>query len=1265
MKPNTVIHHRKNIAALLAIVSVIFSAQVWAVACNTIFSNAIQATASNGNINLSYHSIMTGGGATLQAKSITDNTSWVACSGSSCAASGNAATTSTVAFQTGTGTNGAINIAYQGTQNVAAGDYSTVTVGQQATINFTTSNGIYKTTAFTTNYQSIVQLQSGDYWINGDLTLAQATILKRVAASGTTRIWVNGNVSIGFQVSTQSFTSDQLLIYATGTITSANEANLTAFIYAVGNVSFNYNSIINGAVSGANFTATGNQVTVNYQSSAFSTANFAPFCSGTTAPAPVLLGSWHMDEGSWNGTAGEVIDSSGQGNNGRARIANGSSALPSTTSGSSAYSSGAQSTCRYGAFDGTGGSPLRTYNYVELSGFPTLPNGFTFAAWIRSSNSGAQHQRILVRDDNQDGWGLSLADGTGSPELRFFNRNVTNTGTVTGQGRDPSCGVFCVDTNPIISSNTWYYVAAVVDTTAATVTLYVYNTSGVSQAKVIAPYAGTWKDGTGTAAIGGETSASSEGQQTAFHFLGNIDEVNIYSGALSQTNIESLLTTVRTCPAPDHYEMDVASTSIACAGTDITVRACADSAVPCNQDNSVNGTVTLAATAGALNTTALAISAGTGTTKLKYPAAIDGALSTVTLSGETTTATNGRKCCTGSSTCSVANSCTTTFKTAGFIFSNSATGVAGNIPTEIAGTVDNSVYLRSLQTDKTTGACAARFTSPQIVPLAYQCRNPTTCVSGQTLTLNGASVQSNSNTASPIAYTNVSLSFDATGTAPIPLNYSDVGQIRLWANLVLAATTNDPAYTLTGTSNDFVVKPYTLAVSSVKTSGGVANSGGTGAAGTGAQFVSAGTNFQVQVEARNSAGARTPNFGNEITSENNITLNNLALVYPSGGTATPITLGASFSATTPAGTFVNNSVAWSQVGSFTLQPRLSDNDYLGAGDIAQVTTSPTIGRIFPDHYRVVTSPAPLVQNACAGNGFTYMGQPAIGVTYTLQAETTANAAVSNYGGNYGASSSLASPFYVAENNDSGTDLGSRFTLGTTPSWVAGQMLITSTVAQFARQISTVPDGPYTSLQLGVNVTDLFDSVSLQNKNMNATTTGACSGSSCSAFALGSPLNLRYGRLKLEDAFGPESVALPVNFQTEYWVGNHFSLNTNDSCTQIVRSAITYPNGTLTNDANRTVTLSGGTTQGIYGYSNLPTNSYISFNAGTAGQQFSAPTNSATGGFIVITDLTSYPWLRFDWNQDGNFSDTKLPDANFGFGSYRGNDRIIYWREKLQ
>lgn len=1254
------------------------SAKVWAVACDVVFSNGIQATSATGTINLSYHSILTGGSATLKTKNLTDNSSWVACSGSSCVATGTAATTSPVTFSTGSGSNGAISVAANATLSKASGDYTTVNVGQQATLTFSTANGTYKTTGFTTNYQSIVQLQSGDYWINGNLTLGQETVLKRIASSGTTRIFVNGNITMAYKVITQSFASDQLLIYATGTITADNEANLSGFIYAAGNVSFNFKSVINGAVSGGNFTASGNEVTVNYQSSAFATANFAPFCSGTTS-APVLLGSWHMDETSWNGTAAEVKDSSGNNNHGKASVAVAGNALPSTTSGSTAYATGAQSTCRYGAFDGTG-SPTRVYDYVELSGFPTLPNGFTFAAWIRSSNASAQHQRILVRDDAQNGWGLSLADGTGSPKLRFFARNITNNGAVTGQGSDPSCGVFCVDSNAVIASNTWYYVASVIDTTAKTVTLYVYSASGVLQAKVSGAYSGTWTDGTGTAAIGGETSASGEGTQTSWHFLGNIDEVNIYSGALSQTSIESLLTTVRTCPAPDHYELDVAATSIACLGANVTVRACVDSVSPCtNIDYSVNTNVTLATSAGTLNSTTLTL-AGSGTAKLLYPTAPEGTNATVTLSGEVTAATNARKCCSGGS-CSVTNACTTNFKRAGFIFPGTLSGTSSTIPTQVSGVASNSVttptsnyaYIRAVQTSSASnGACVARFTSPQTVPLAYQCVNPSTCSSGQTLTVNGTTSIPGYPAAGPIsAYTNVSLAFDANGNAPIPFNYSDVGQVHLLANLPLAATATDPAYTLTGQSNDFVVRPYAIKISAITTAANVANQGRTSEVGSGYNFVSAGTPFKVSVQSINAGLTVTPNFGKETPSQSQfLSLATNSIVYPAGGASSALTYTANSFLLSSTNTYTNATVAWPQVGSMTIMPGLSN--YLGTGLATTGVVSGTVGRFYPDHYRVVPA-STSAANGCSS--FSYMGQPHLQIKPYIVAESAGATpvTVSNYDNTtlgYGGGATLSVPVYAAEDSANGTSLSSRIS-ASTGKWVNG-VYSDTLVGTFARQASGAAEAPLTSLRIGVSaMTDLssppFDLVGAMT---NTPSTAAKDMLGATAIAFKDPtdaakylLNLRYGRLRLDDAFGPETVALPVNFYTEFWTGNHFTLNVQDSCTVVPRAAITYPAGTLATDANRTVALTGGNTQGSY--SGLDATG-VKFNTGLAGQSFSAPTGAAQGSFVVGIDLTNLSWLQFDWDQGKTVGpDTKLPNATFTFGSYRGNDRVIYWRERLQ
>jgi hypothetical protein len=1238
----------------LALIFCLHTGVVWAVACDAIFTNGVQSHALGGSVTFGGNTIVNGGGQTLHTTNLhMQGWSQATCGGSVCNSSGAPAATSSPTFVTGNTANGTINVPATTTLSMAVGNYNTVTVGQDATLTFSSANATYLTRAVTTNFRSELRLSPGTYWINGNLTLGQETVLRRIGAAGTVRIFVNGNVSMGFRVATQNFSPGQLLIYSTGSITTQNEANLNAQIYAAGTVTFGFASVLHGSVSGSSVNIA-QSMTINYDSDALSAGNFAPFCDGISAP--VLLGSWRMDEPYWNGTANEVIDSSGNNNHGRARIAAGATPTASTALVTPAFTSGSQSTCSYGQFDSTT-TPVRTNTYLELSGFPALPSSFTFTAWIRSTNAGAQHQRILVRDDADNGWGLSLADGTGEPRLRFFNRNIQNTGTVTGQGRNGNCGVFCLDTNTVIATNAWHYVAATIDTTARTVTLYVYSASGTQLARTTGSYSGNWVDGTGTAAIGGETLASAEGRQSSFHFLGNIDEVEIYIGALTQSDIEGLRARVRSCPliSPHHYELQVPATSIACMATPVTVIACADSSSPCTNSFLAAGgtTANLAVSAGALASTTLAFNAGgVASTFLTYPLAANGTPVTVTLGGEQLAGLNPRQCCQGSS-CSL-NACTTTFNSAGLAFATNANPNVLSVPNQVAGTTNNTTVLRAVRTNTTTGVCEARVTGTRTVQMGYECRNPTSCITGQTLTtLNSTNqviqLHANNNNAA-ITYSNVALLFNGSGSAPLPINYSDVGRLRLHARLALAASAPEPAVTLSGISSEFVVKPHTIVVSQVPGNSGTTNSG--------SGFRAAGEAFGVQLEVRNASGQRTPNFGNEVVSQRSgVSLEVGSLVYPAGGNNGVLTQTGSVIAGSAAGTLAHNNLRWDEVGSINLRPRLSA--YLGVsetgtGGLASHTTSGTIGRFYPQEFVVVN---PQINDGCSG--FSYMAQP-FNLSYRLEARNLQGGVTSNY--RAPGYARRATPEYDAEDNDDMTNRGSRLQVPVAD-WTLGALNVNTNAALFNRQTTTQPDGPLGNLQFGVRITGDGDNRELADRNMNADSAGACAGNACTAVKLGDPRVMRFGRLRLDDAFGPETAPLAVNFATEYWAAGNFWSRAPDNCTQIPRANIRYgtPPVSISTDANRAVNLGGGSAIGQY--ANIDVNN-VNFIDGNAGHFFTAP--GVTGSFAVNVDLTSLPWLRFDWNQDGDHNNNPtLPPATISFQQYRGHDRIIYWREVFE
>ena len=233
---------------------------------------------------------------------------------------------------------------------------------------------------------------------------------------------------------------------------------------------------------------------------------------------PNVIVSYRMDEAAWTGAAGQVLDSSGRSHH--ASAVNGA-----TTGGTMPAISGTPGTCNYGMFDGSN-------DYVAVpTSFPNLVTDFTITAWIRTTNNAKSGQRIFIDDQsNSGGYGFSLGDG-GTGRIRFYTRSVS---------------AIILDTPNVVANNTWYFVAAVADLVNRTKRIYVYNQAGTQLAAVSQTYTGTWGTDAGAASIGGENNASGESGAN-FRFSGNLDEVNVFSGALSATRLQLVMSETRPC----------------------------------------------------------------------------------------------------------------------------------------------------------------------------------------------------------------------------------------------------------------------------------------------------------------------------------------------------------------------------------------------------------------------------------------------------------------------------------------------------------------------------------------------------------------------------------------------------------------------------------------------------------------------------------------------------------------------------------------------
>ncbi|MGS2721186.1 DUF6701 domain-containing protein [Paraglaciecola aestuariivivens] len=154
--------------------------------------------------------------------------------------------------------------------------------------------------------------------------------------------------------------------------------------------------------------------------------------------------------------------------------------------------------------------------------------------------------------------------------------------------------------------------------------------------------------------------------------------------------------------------------------------------------------------------------------------------------------------------------------------------------------------------------------------------------------------------------------------------------------------------------------------------------------------------------------------------------------------------------------------------------------------------------------------------------------------------------------------------------------------------------------------------------------------------------------------------IRYGRLVLESTYGPETESLNVPIKSEYFSNNQWLLNTDDSCTSI---AFTEANNqiVLTAIDNDITNLVGAVESQGQLLNGLPVGDQLTLAAPCSG-------GTCTQGQLQLSldpTATNIDWpthLNYDWNADGKIDTSDFPKAIVSFGQFRGNDKIIQWRE---
>ena len=860
-----------------------------------------------------------------------------------------------------------------------------------------------------------------------------------------------------------------------------------------------------------------------------------------TISATPALAQYRMDEASWNGTVGEVADSSGS-YPGRAM----NSANTTDVTGQEAKP-GNPGTCRYGAFNS---------GYVQTP-LPNLVTDFTITGWIRTTNNTTQvGQRILIDDEGTTpatGYGFSFNDA-GAGVLRFYSRGITSN--------------ISFDSIYPIATNTWYFVAAVADIANKKRTIYVFNQSGVLLDATTEPAwtSGTWGTDGGPVTIGAETSASAE---SALHFVGNLDEVRVYGKVLNQAALTSMAAQTHPCAvsAPDHLVIQSSGSGLTCAASTLTVVACLDTACT-PYTGGVSGTLSATgagmtvnwdgSTGGAAGS-GFVIPAG-GSVSKNVQVATAGVV-TFGLASATPTPINPTVCNFGTN--SPANdNCVFTARTAGFIFSDTSTpGDPYTILPQRSGiaTAANALYLRAVQASATNPAVCtpAIVSSTTSVNMGYTCNNPLTCQAASDLaTINATPIAAGSPNANPTQFsTPVSLTFDANGSAPITARFDDVGRITLNANKTITPT-GGTAVTMTGSSNAFVVAPDYFGFSAVT-----------------AGPIKAGTAFSATVTAYNKLGSATGNFGKE-TAAQGVTLTSTLVTpnpvtYPAasnpalGNNVIPGSeFGAGGMVTSDAnGVATVNNIQWDEVGNISLTAALTNvAGYLSSG-LSVSGTSASMGAFIPDHFDtavVVTAGVPMpcpTALTCPTlyNGFVYSGQP---FKLQITARNLANGTTTNYRNAYGLSHDVILEAWDA--------LGS-VTMQNPPG--TGTLATATVLASAFGAVSpgvALTNAPAYTLPPATAPTDIY------LRAVDTVSTTVTSRRATPANSVEAGVKVASGRIRIPNVYGSERLALPMAVTVQYYNGSYWLTSLTDSVTWFDSNLSTMsptPGNLLANNAN--------------------------------------------------------------------------------------------------
>jgi MSHA biogenesis protein MshQ len=687
-----------------------------------------------------------------------------------------------------------------------------------------------------------------------------------------------------------------------------------------------------------------------------------------------------------------------------------------------------------------------------------------------------------------------------------------------------------------------------------------------------------------------------------------------------------------------HYQLAYASQALTCQPQAITVSACVDAAC----STTYAGTSSLTVSPGG---TPITFTASTST-----PIAVRTA-QTVSL------AVSGANPAPASSTlCRIdggaaSSNCSLTFADSGLLV---------QAPDLIAGKAD-TLTVTAVRKSDNAASCVPAFANvsrPVQFWSTYVAPDAATQVGNRPVLLGGGAISGNRG--SP---TTLTLNFNASGQAPLLLNYADAGQVQIDARYVGSSASGDVGLTMDG-ADTFISRPYGLHLSTDASCSAASVAGCT-------VLRAAGDSFPLRIRAvawQADGEPRTAAALADNPSTPNFRLSGIALAStlaaPAGGDNGSLS-PASYSHVLGSQTTLD--LSESEVGVFTISATPPSGGYFGY--TVDGGESDLVGRFTPAYLQASASAQ--LTPAC-GATFSYQQQEigfATGQTprLTVTGYNRQGAVTRNYDrGEFWRLSAPQRQDYLSISGRPTLDAAGRLqTLGDAQSTA----LSDASPGDGARQFAWVGDRLRWTAALQPQTDDLpFPSVAgtaiarlalLAAQLRDAD--GICYGSAgCSDFAFdfgGS--EVRLGRLRFGNAFGSELQALDVPFWLESWqnIGTvlaplgSFRPESGDSCSAPLLGAAALKQ------------VAGAVRPADFG-----TPAVLAPVAGQGAVRLPAPgkEGSVSVGLVGLEVISpgkvevDLPWLLYDWNADAATREASRGLATFGI--YRGSDALIFRRE---